>query len=118
MFKGLGDMASMLKQAGEMQGKMKEIQANLANLRVEGTAGGGMVTVEADGQQKILGFKIEQSLLDGGDAEMIEDLLLSATNQALDKAKETAAEQMSSLAGGMNIPGLTDALENLGMGGE
>ncbi|VAX41391.1 Nucleoid-associated protein YaaK [hydrothermal vent metagenome] len=118
MFKGLGNMASMLKQAGEMQSKMKEIQANLAQLHVEGVAGGGMVTVEANGQQKILGFKIEQALIDGGDVEMLEDLLVSATNQALDKAKATAAEQMSSLAGGMNIPGLTDALENLGMAEE
>jgi DNA-binding protein YbaB len=60
---------------------------------------------------------VEQSLLDGGDQEMLEDLLVAATNQALEKAKETAAQEMVKLTGNMNIPGLGEALEKLGMGG-
>jgi len=118
MFKNLGNIASMMKQAQEMQGKMKEMQDNLAHIRVEGTSGGGMVKVEANGQQQFLSFKIEQSLLDDGDAEMLEDLLLGATNQALEKVKEAAAEEMSKVTGGMDIPGLGDALSDLGLGGE
>jgi len=117
MFKGLGNIASLMKQAQEMQGRMDEIQENLGQLRVEGSAGGGMVTVEASGQPRILSVHVEQSLLDGGDQEMLEDLLVAATNQALEKAKETAAQEMAKLTGNMNIPGLGEALEKLGMGG-
>ncbi len=117
MLKGLGNMASLLKQAQEMQGKMAEIQENLGRMRVEGSAGGEMVVVEANGQQQIIGCKIEQSLLEGGDAEMLEDLLVAAVNQALDKSKEVAAKEMSQLAGNVNVPGLQDALSKFGLGG-
>ncbi|MGH7199062.1 MAG: YbaB/EbfC family nucleoid-associated protein [Planctomycetaceae bacterium] len=117
MFKNLGNLATLFKQAQEMQGKMKEIQEKLAEVRVSGAAGGGMVTVEASGQQKIIAVTIEQSLIDSGDREMLEDLVRSATNQALEKAKETAAREMSQLAGGMNVPGLEDTLSKLGLNG-
>ncbi|QDV50758.1 YbaB/EbfC family nucleoid-associated protein [Gimesia fumaroli] len=110
MFKGLGNIAGMMKQFSEMQGKMQEMQEKLGQLRFEGSAGGGMVNVEANGQQKILNCKIDQTLFDSGDKEMIEDLLIAATNQALDKAREGAAEEMAQITGGMNIPGLEDAL--------
>src|SRR5690606_12207945 len=90
MFKGLGDMAGVLRQAQEMQSRLKEMQERLAALQVEGTAGGGMVTVTASGQQKILGVKIEPTLLEARDAEVLQDLVLVATNQALDKAREAA----------------------------
>lgn len=116
MFKGLGNMASMLKQAQEMSGKMKEMQESLANLKVEGSAGGGMVVVEASGQKKILSVKIEEGLLESNDQEMLQDLIVAATNQALTKAEEKAAEEMSKLTGGMNLPGLDDALSQLGLG--
>lgn len=117
MFKNLGNFASILQQAQQMQGRMKEIENNLGNLRVEGSAGGGMVRVEATGQQKLVAFHIEQSLLESGDREMLEDLLLAATNQALDKAKETASQELSKLTGDINLPGLGDALSQLGLGG-
>ena len=117
MFKGIGDIASMLKQAREMQGRMQEMQESLAKRRVEGTAGGGMVNVEASGQQKILGIRIEESLLESQDREMLEDLLVAATNQALDKAREAAAEEMSQVTGNLDLPGLGDALSKLGLGG-
>ena len=117
MFKGLGNLAGMLKQAQEMQGRMAKMQEELAQVRVEASAAGGMVTVEASGQQKILSIRIEPSLLDDSDCEMLEDLLVSATNQALDKAKEAAAAELGKLTGNMVIPGLGDALSQLGLGG-
>lgn len=116
MFKGLGNMASMMKQAQEMQGKMKEIQEGLGSLKVEGSSGGGMVVVEASGHQKVLSIKIEKELINSDDSEMLGDLIIAATNQALDKAKELAAEEMSKLTGGMNLPGLDDAMSQLGLG--
>ena len=116
MFKGLGNLASMMKQAQQMQGKMAEIQERLAGLTVEGDAGGRMVIAQCNGQQKLLSVKIDPVMLTEPDAEMLEDLVVAAVNQAMDKAKEAAAQEMSQLAGGMNIPGLGDALENLGMG--
>lgn len=117
MLKGLGNLASIMKQAQEMQGRMKDVQENLARLKVQGMAGGGMVTVEANGQQKILSCTVEDSLLESGDKEMVEDLLVAAVNQALDKAKQAAADEMSKVTGGMNLPGLDDALSKFGLGG-
>jgi nucleoid-associated protein EbfC len=116
MFKGLGNMASMMKQAQEMQGKIKEMQESLGSLKVEGSAGGGMVVVEASGHQKILSIRIEEELIGTDDKEMLEDLITAATNQALDKAKELAEEEMAKLTGGMDLPGLGDAMSQLGLG--
>ncbi len=117
MFKGLGNLANLMKQASEIQSKMGTMQEQLGEIKVEGTAGGGMVTVEATGHQKVTAIRIEQSLLDDNDKEMLEDLVLAATNQALDKAKQAAAEQMKGLTGDMDVPGLGDALEKFGLGG-
>lgn len=116
MLKGFGNIASMLKQASEMQGRLAEAKEKVAGLRVEGIAGGEMVKVEATGEMKILSITIEPSLIETGDREMIEELVAAATNQALTKAKEAAAAAMSDAASGMDIPGLNDALSNLGMG--
>ncbi len=109
--KDLGNIGSIVKQAQQMQGRMNEMQENLGKLRVEGSAGGGMVRVEATGQQTLVGFHIEKSLLESG------DLLLAATNQALEKAKETATQELGKLTGGMELPGLGDVLSQLGPGG-
>jgi DNA-binding YbaB/EbfC family protein len=117
MLKGMGNIASLMKQAQQMQGRMSEIQEELGRLRVEGTAGGGMVTVEANGQQRILAVKVDQSLFEGGDREMLEDLLTGAINQALDKAKQASVEEMAKVTGGLNIPGVGDALSKMGFGG-
>ncbi len=114
MFKGLGQLASLMKSAQEIQGRMKDMQETLRRLKIEASAGGGMVTVEMNGQQQLLSCRIERSLLEGGDAEMVEELVVAAVNAALDKVKQTAADEMSKLAGGMNIPGLNDALAQLG----
>jgi hypothetical protein len=117
MFKKIAGIASMMKQAQQMQGRMAEMQESLAQLKVEAKAGGGMVTVEANGQQKILGVRIDASLLESNDKEMLEDLLVAAVNQALDKARETAAMEMQKITGDLNVPGLDEALSNMSPGG-
>jgi DNA-binding YbaB/EbfC family protein len=114
MFKGLGQLASLMKSAQEIQGRMKEMQETLRRLKIEAASGGGMVTVEMNGQQQLLSCRIEKSLLVGGDSEMVEELVVAAVNAALEKVKQTAAQEMSKLAGGMDIPGLNDALAQLG----
>jgi nucleoid-associated protein EbfC len=121
MFKQLGQIASLMKQAQEMQGRMQEMKEKLGRLKVEGSAGGGMVTVEMNGHQQLLGCRIDQSLFDPSDREMldrelIEDLVVAAVNQALDRARQASADEMGKLAGGLNVPGLEDALSQLRMG--
>jgi DNA-binding YbaB/EbfC family protein len=116
MFKGLGDMAGLFRQAQEIQSRMRELQERLGTMRLEGTAGGGMVTVTVNGQQKVLSCTIEPSLLAAGDAEILQDLVVSATNQALEKARETAQDELSKISGGMNLPGLGEALSKMGLG--
>jgi DNA-binding YbaB/EbfC family protein len=103
MGKGLGDM---MKQVQKMQAKMEEMQAELEDERIEGTAGGGMVRVVANGKQEIIEVKIEKEVVDPEDVEMLEDLVVAAVNQAQEKAQELAAEKMSGLTGGLKIPGL------------
>jgi DNA-binding YbaB/EbfC family protein len=93
------------------------MQEKLADLRVEGAAGGGMVTVEASGQQKILGCRIEPGLFAAGDREMLEELVAAAANQALDRAREAAAREMSGMMDGIDLPGLDETLSRLGLTG-
>lgn len=118
MFDQLKNLGSMMAQAQQLQGKMAEAKEKITELRVEGIAGGEMVKVEASGDMKIVSLQIEQSLVETQDREMIEELVTSATNQALQKAKDAAAAAMSEAAGGLNIPGLDDALSNMGLGGK
>ena len=116
MFKELGNMASMLRQAQQVGGKMQEVAAQLKSKRVTGSAGGGMIEVEANGHGEILKVKIDPTLR--GDLEMIEDLLPAAMNQVAAKAKELHMEMMQSVTGDLNLPGLSDAISELTGGGE
>ena len=116
MFKELSQLASLMKQAQGMSGKMQEMKDRMAALRCEGQAGGGMVTVEVNGQMKVVSCRIDQALLQSGDREMLEELVCAATNQALDKIRETQANEMQQLTGGLNIPGLGNALSGMGLG--
>jgi DNA-binding YbaB/EbfC family protein len=113
MFKELGNLASMMRQAQQIGGKMEEISAQLKTRRVTGSSGGGMVEVEANGLGEVLKIRIEPSLTD---LEMIEDLLPAAINQASAKAKTLHMELMQSLTGGMDLPGLNDMISQLGGG--
>lgn len=117
MFKGLGNLASIMKQARQMGGKMEEVNESLKGQRVKGEAGAGMVEVEANGLGEILSVKIDSSLIAGGDGEMIEDLLPGAINQASAKAKQLHMEAMRSLTDGFDLPGLDDAF-NQAMGAQ
>ena len=117
MFKGLGQLASLMKQAQQLQGRMKDMQEILRKLKVEGTAGGGMVTVEMNGQQQLLACRIEESLFASHDRELVEDVVVAAVNQAMEKVRQTTAEEMSKITGGMDVPGLSNALSEMGLGG-
>lgn len=99
------DMNSIMQQAQKVQSKMESIQKELENLEVEGSAGGGMVIVKANGKQEVLSIKIEPEVI-SEDIEMLEDLVLAAVNQALSRAQQEAAEQMKKATGGLmgNLP--------------
>lgn len=101
-------MDKLFKQAQKMQAQMVQIQERLAEEKVEGVAGGGMVRVTANGQGELLSVTISPEVIDPQDPEMLEDLVLAATNEALRLSKELANQRMSQLAGGMglNVPGL------------
>ncbi len=103
MIKGMGDM---MKQFSKMQEKMEEMQKELENQRVEGSAGGGMVKVTANGKGEILEMKIEAEVVNPNDVEMLQDLIVAAVNQAKQKADELMKENLSKLTGGLKIPGL------------
>ncbi len=100
------DFMKMMQQAQQMQGKLAELQDELAKRSVTGAAGGGMVSVEADGKGTVRRVTIDPSLVAGGDVELIEDLLTVAIGDAQQKAAALGAEEMGRLAGGLGIPGL------------
>ena len=100
-------MASIFKQAAKMQENIEKAQEELSQMKVESASGGGMVNVTANGKQQILSIKIEPEVINPEDPEMLEDLIVAAVNQALEKSNEMATEHMSKLAGGLfgNLPG-------------
>ena len=102
------NMMGMMKQIQKMQEKMAQVQQELEAKTVVGEAGGGMVKVTANGKQQVLKIKIEKELIDPNDAEMLEDLVVAATNKALEEAAKMAQEEMGKVTGGLlpNIPGL------------
>lgn len=102
----MNNINQMMKQVKKMQEQMLKAQEELANKTVDGSAGGGVVTVTANGQKKILNVTIKPEAVDPDDVEMLQDLVLTAVNDALTKAEEMAAKDMSKFTGGLNIPGL------------
>ena len=101
--KGLGDL---MKQAQRMKAEMDRIQAEVAAKTVEGSAGGGMVTVVANGKCEILSVRIDPEVARSEDLEMLQDLVMAAANDALRKARELLAQEVSRVAGGLGLPGL------------
>ena len=97
---------NIMKQAQKLQAQMAKLQEDLANMTVEASSGGGAVTVTANGQQQLLSVTISPEVINANDVEMLQDMVLTAVNEALAKGQETAAKQMSGLTGGLNIPGL------------
>jgi nucleoid-associated protein EbfC len=102
----LGNMAGLLKQAQAMQAQMAKVQEQAASKTVTGTAGGGSVTVTANGAMELVALVIDPEVIKSGETDMVQDLILAATNDALRKAREMMANEMKSLTGGLNIPGL------------
>ena len=100
------DMKFLMKQAQQMQRKMEEIKEELAHKEIKVSSGGGMIEIIINGQQEIKEIKIEPDVIDINEKEMLEDLILAAVNEALRQSKELAAQEMSKLTGGANIPGL------------
>ena len=101
-----GGIGNIMKQAQQMQCKMAEMQEEMANKKVEASAGGGMVTAVVNGKQQLLDLKIEPAAVDPDDVEMLQDLVV-AVNEAIKQSQQMAQEEMSKITGGLNIPGLT-----------
>ena len=101
--KGFGDF---MKQAQRMKAELERIQEAAAEKRIEGSAGGGMVTVTADGRGEIVAIKIDPEVVRSDDLEMLQDLILAATNDAVRRARELLTAEMGRLTGVLNLPGL------------
>ncbi|SFR04164.1 YbaB/EbfC family nucleoid-associated protein [Desulfoscipio geothermicus] len=101
-----GNMAKMMKQVQKMQADMMKLQEELGNRTVESSAGGGVVRVVANGKQEIVAVEIKPEAVDPEDVEMLQDLVLTAVNEALKQSREMVSKEMGKLTGGMNIPGL------------
>jgi nucleoid-associated protein EbfC len=101
--KGFGNM---MKETQKLQEKMLAMQEEIAKKEVEATAGGGMVTVKVNGKQDILAIKIDPEVINKDDAQMLEDLVLAACNEALRKSRELVQQELGKLTGGLKIPGL------------
>jgi nucleoid-associated protein EbfC len=101
--KMLGDL---MRQAQKMQEEMMKAQEEAKKKTLEATAGGGMVTVVANGSGQIVSIKIEKDVVDPEDIDMLQDLILAASNEALRRAQELVSDEMSKLTGGLQIPGM------------
>ena len=101
------DYGSMMKQAKIMQKRMLEIQEELKKMEFEASAGGGAVKVKVNGSQEVMEVKINKDMVDAGDIEMIEDMVMVATNDAVKQSKDEVKNKMSAITGGMSIPGLS-----------
>ena len=98
------DFMKILQQAQEMQGKFAKIQEELEQITVTGSAGGGMVTAEVTGTSKIKKIKLDPTVVNPADVEMLEDLVVVAVSDAQQKAQQAAQDQMGKLTGGLNLP--------------
>lgn len=95
---------NLMKQAQQMQERVKKVQEEAGNKTVEATSGGGMVTVVANGRQEVLSIRIDRSVVDPQDVEMLQDLVSAAVNEAIRKSQELVKEEMSRLTAGMGLP--------------
>jgi nucleoid-associated protein EbfC len=111
MFKGGmppmgGNMNNLLKQAQKLQKQMEDTKAEIEQRTVEASSGGGAVVAVVNGKRQIIDIKIKQEVVDPDDVEMLQDLVLTAINEALNKAEQMMNEEMGKLTGGFNLPGL------------
>jgi len=101
--KGFGNI---MKEAQKLQQQLAAVQEEVAKRKVNATAGGGMVTVEANGKQELVSIKIDREVINPDDAQMLEDLVLAACNEAIRKSRDMVQQELSKLTGGLKIPGL------------
>jgi DNA-binding YbaB/EbfC family protein len=104
--KGFGGMQQLMKQANQMQAKIKKLQEELQTRTFDGTSGGGGVKVTVTGANLVSAVVINADVFSAGDAEMLQDMIVSATNEALKLAKETSDKEMSKITGGLSLPGM------------
>jgi len=100
------NLSGLMKQAQKLQAKMAEMQAEAGNRTVSAQAGGGMVEAIANGRQELVSLSIDPEVVSPEDVDMLQDLVLAAVNEALNKSREMVAQEMSKLTGGMQIPGM------------
>ena len=100
------NMNKLMKQVQKMQKDMMKLQDELKERTVEATAGGGVVKVVASGKKQLVSIEIDPEVIDSDDVEMLQDLVLAAANEALQKAEDMVANEMGKLTGGLNMPGL------------
>ena len=101
-----GDLGGLFQQAQKMQKELKAVQEDLKQRTVVGESGSGLVKVYANGQQEVMKIEIDPSAIDPDDADLLEDLVLVAVQQALEKAKELSDQETSRVTGGMSFPGM------------
>jgi nucleoid-associated protein EbfC len=112
VFKGLGNLTALIKQAQQIGGQMGQITEDMKRRRVSGSSGGGMVEIEVNGLMEVLRCRIDPQLFSQNDREMIEDLVVAAVNQAIAKGKQMHADALRDLTGGLPLPGMiNEALE-------
>jgi len=104
MFKGLGQLASLMTQLPKIREEMERFQQSLGQLTAEGDAGGGMVKVKANGKMEVLACTLSDEALKLNDREMLEDLITAATNQALNKVRQLTAEEAGKMASSLGLP--------------
>ncbi|MBC2582373.1 YbaB/EbfC family nucleoid-associated protein [Clostridium sp. DJ247] len=103
---GGGNINNLMKQAQKLQKQMEDMQGDLENKEFEATVGGGAVVAVANGKRQIVNIKIKPEVVDPDDVEMLQDLILTACNEALKKAEQETTEEMKKLTGGLNLPGV------------
>lgn len=103
---GAGGMQALMRQANQMQTRMKKLQEELATREFEGTSGGGAVKVIVMGDYKIKSVEIQADVVSGGDKDMLQDLILTAVNEAIRLAKTTSDQEMGKITGGFSVPGM------------
>lgn len=104
---GLGDFGNMMKQALELKANMEKLKESLSQELVQGTSGGGMVTVVVNGKMEVQSVKIDPEIINPDDPGMLETLVAAAMNEANQKAQDLVKQKMSELTGGLDLPGLT-----------
>ncbi len=110
MFKNIAGLGSMLRHAQQLGGQLKNLSEEMKQRRATGSAGGGMVEVEINGLIEVLRCTVDEQLLVQQDKELLEDLIAAAVNQAIVKGKQLHADAMKDLTGGIDLPGLQEAI--------